>query len=277
MNAHGILSKMDVSVDDGHNATYRLALNGDTVDVNSLIGQQVSLHFDGVINCIACNSETPKSYRQGYCHTCSTTLQEVADCRLRPELCDHNSGTCANPHFVYLSFTGNTKVGITRHISEPVSPRWIDQGAVNAMPIIETKNRLLSGLVELLFKEHVSDRTDWRLMLSDMQHSDALSGELQRLRRLVQPDIDQLNQEHGEGSVAWLEGALEVSINYPVEAYPSKIQSHNLDKTPVLSGVLRGVKGQYWIFDDVVINIRKYTGYNVKLTSHPSPIGTQTP
>jgi hypothetical protein len=270
MNASGNLSKMDVSVDDGHNAIYQLALNSNTVPINALVGQLVTLRFNGVINCTACNAETPKSYRQGYCYTCSTTLQETADCRLRPELCDHDSGTCANPHFVYLSFTGNTKIGITRQINEPVSSRWIDQGAVTAMPIIKTKNRVLSGLVELLFKEHVSDRTNWRLMLSDVQHSDALSGELQRLRALVQPGVDQLNQEYGEDAVMWLEGDLKVDIHYPVEAYPTKIKSHNLDKNPELSGVLRGIKGQYWIFDDVVINIRKYTGYQITLDATPS-------
>ncbi len=38
---------------------------------------------------------------------------------------------------------------------------------------------------------------------------------------------------------------------YPVEQYPEKIKSHNLDKTPIIRGKLQGIKGQvfnlgYW-------------------------------
>ena len=50
---------------------------------------------------------------------------------------------------------------------------------------------------------------------------------------------------------------------YPVEAYPSKIVSFNLDKDPVVEGTLLGIKGQYLIFDTGVINIRKYTAYQL--------------
>jgi len=52
---------------------------------------------------------------------------------------------------------------------------------------------------------------------------------------------------------------------YPVEQYPEKIKSHNLDKTLKIRGVLQGIKGQYLILDTGVINIRKYTGYELIL------------
>ena len=59
---------------------------------------------------------------------------------------------------------------------------------------------------------------------------------------------------------------LEISeITYPVIAYPPKAKSFNAAKQPVLSGVLQGIRGQYLLFDDVAINIRKYQGYEVNL------------
>jgi hypothetical protein len=54
---------------------------------------------------------------------------------------------------------------------------------------------------------------------------------------------------------------------YPVQTYPDKISSHNFDKNPIIEGVLLGIKGQYLIFDNGVINIRKFQGYEVTLES----------
>ena len=54
-----------------------------------------------------------------------------------------------------------------------------------------------------------------------------------------------------------------VEMRYPVAAYPAKIASFDLDKDPVVEGTLQGIKGQYLIFDTGVINIRKYTDYQL--------------
>ena len=55
-------------------------------------------------------------------------------------------------------------------------------------------------------------------------------------------------------------------LNYPVLQYPTKVKSINLEKTPVFQKKLVGIKGQYFIFEDEsVINIRKYTGYNLAI------------
>jgi hypothetical protein len=54
-----------------------------------------------------------------------------------------------------------------------------------------------------------------------------------------------------------------IEIRYPVEQYPAKIVSFNLDKNPIAEGTLLGIKGQYLIFDTGVINIRKYTAYQL--------------
>jgi hypothetical protein len=42
------------------------------------------------------------------------------------------------------------------------------------------------------------------------------------------------------------------------------VKTHNLDKAPEVEGVLEGIKGQYLILDTGVINIRKFTGYEVR-------------
>jgi len=51
---------------------------------------------------------------------------------------------------------------------------------------------------------------------------------------------------------------------YPVLEYPVKVSSVNFDKTPVIEGRLLGIKGQYLIFDMGVLNIRKFSSYNIQ-------------
>jgi hypothetical protein len=55
-------------------------------------------------------------------------------------------------------------------------------------------------------------------------------------------------------------------MHYPVLAYPSKINSLSLDKTPNFKGKLIGIKGQYLIFEDgKVFNIRSNEGHVVRI------------
>ena len=44
---------------------------------------------------------------------------------------------------------------------------------------------------------------------------------------------------------------------------PEKVKSLNFDKTPEISGTLQGIKGQYLILDSGVLNVRKFTGYQI--------------
>ncbi|MDN5369635.1 MAG: hypothetical protein PWP74_943, partial [Shewanella sp.] len=57
--------------------------------------------------------------------------------------------------------------------------------------------------------------------------------------------------------------AATTHIHYPVLQYPTKVNSLNFDKTATVTGTLQGIKGQYLLFDTGVINIRKFTGYEV--------------
>ena len=67
-----------------------------------------------------------------------------------------------NPIFSILLFS-HLKVGITRKSQVPT--RWIDQGAHQAMALLEVPNRYLAGVGEVALKEHFSDKTNWRKML----------------------------------------------------------------------------------------------------------------
>lgn len=57
------------------------------------------------------------------------------------------------------------------------------------------------------------------------------------------------------------------SIRYPVLEFQEKIKSHNFDKNPIVDGTLMGIKGQYLMFDTGVINIRKFTSYEVRVSA----------
>ena len=81
----------------------------------------------------------------------------------------------------------------------------------------------------------------------------------------ISAELAEIQQKKGLQAVSEVESKVH-HINFPVETYPDKIKSINLDKTPDFSGVLQGIKGQYWMLDgDRVINIRKFAGYNVTL------------
>ena len=56
-----------------------------------------------------------------------------------------------------------------------------------------------------------------------------------------------------------------MDITYPVLAYPPKVTSVYLEKTPEVSGRLLGIKGQYLIWEDGrVLNIRNHSGVHVE-------------
>ena len=57
-----------------------------------------------------------------------------------------------------------------------------------------------------------------------------------------------------------------IDLNYPVLEYPSKVKSRSFEKTPIVEGVLKGIKGQYLIFEGgEVFNVRTHTGYYVEI------------
>jgi hypothetical protein len=84
-----------------------------------------------------------------------------------------------------------------------------------------------------------------------------------QLAELCSDQVAEIQQRFGGENIAYLPDEAVVDIQYPVAQYPEKVKSHNLDKTPSIEGVLLGIKGQYLILDNGVINIRKYSGYKL--------------
>lgn len=273
MNKIGIVQKLIGVLDEQNQVHYALPLNDEPVQINPLIGEVIQLEFTGKVSCIACNRPIKKTYSQGYCYVCMTTLAQCDMCILKPEQCHFHLGTCREPdwgeqhcmqdHYVYLSNASSVKVGITR--AKNIPGRWIDQGATQAMPIFKVRTRRISGLIEVSIKQHVSDKTNWRKMLSGTSEQLDLAAKRDELIQLAQPSIDRVRAEFGEDSVILLDEP-NLNIHFPVLEYPSKITSCNFDKNPTVRGRLLGIKGQYLIFDCGVLNIRKYTGYELALS-----------
>lgn len=250
--------------------SYKLPIGDDLLEMNSLIGLPIRIEFTGEINCVACGRKTSKSFQQGYCFPCMRSLPECDQCIVRPELCHFHEGTCRDAgwglqhcmqdHFLYLANSSALKVGITRGTQIPT--RWMDQGATQALPIIRAHSRHNVGQLEVAIKAFANDRTDWRKMLKGQAEPLDLVAEKHRILEMAEASLSQLDE-----SIGWEVLAEEIvhKFSYPVELYPEKVTSLNLDKLKVVEGVLQGIKGQYLILDGGVMNIRKYGGYHLKL------------
>lgn len=267
----GCLSKMSIEPGaTGEPVRYTLRAGEHRLDLNARLGQTLRLTYTGAIACTHCGRATKKSFAQGYCYPCFKRLAQCDTCIVKPETCHFDSGTCRQPewgeqhcfqpHIVYLANSSGLKVGITRKTQLPT--RWLDQGAVQALPILEVDTRLQSGFVEMLFKEQVADRTNWRAMLKgDVERLD-LRAERDRLLSALAGGLAGLRERFGGDALRILD-AEPVNLDYPVLESPTKIVSHNFDKQPEVAGTLLGLKGQYLILDNGVINLRKFTGYEV--------------
>lgn len=267
----GAAEKMRIKAEQP--AQYQMRLGDQALPMNELLGQAIQLEFMGEIHCTHCQRKTKKSFAQGYCWPCFKNLAQCDSCIMSPEKCHYDAGTCREPewgeancmvdHFVYLANSSSVKVGITRGTQLPT--RWLDQGASQALPIFRVKTRQQSGFVEDALRAHVSDRTSWQAMLKGDPEPVDLPAQRDRLMELCNRELDELQQRFGLQAIQPLDGAEVTNISYPVLEYPKKVKSFNLDKDPLAEGTLLGIKGQYLIFDTGVINIRKYTGYQLAL------------
>ncbi|MGH8438401.1 MAG: DUF2797 domain-containing protein [Pseudomonas sp.] len=266
----GSISKMSARL-DAPVVQYAFRLGEQEVPVNPLIGKTLRLEYLGAIHCSHCGRKTKTSFSQGYCYPCMTKLAQCDVCIMAPEKCHYDQGTCREPawgeqfcmtdHVVYLANSSGIKVGITRASQLPT--RWLDQGASQALPIVRVATRQQSGLVEDLFRSQVADRTNWRALLKGDAEAVDLLAVRDQLFDSCAEGFRALQARFGLQAIQPLSDAEVLEIRYPVEAYPSKIVSFNLDKNPVAEGTLLGIKGQYLIFDTGVINIRKYTAYQL--------------
>lgn len=267
--ASGHLKKMQT--DHAQPIKYQLPVGDKHIDISALVGKTIRIEHSGLINCHHCGRKTKKSFNQGYCYPCFQKLAQCDSCIMSPEKCHFDAGTCREPewgethcmtdHIVYLANSSGIKVGITRLNQVPT--RWMDQGAIQALPIFRVATRKLSGLVETLFKEQVADKTNWRKMLKGEVEFLHLPSIRDELLDNAWNDIVALQKTHGLQSIQVIDDGDEYEFEYPVQQYPNKITTHNLDKQASVEGVLQGIKGQYLILDSGVINIRKFGAYEI--------------
>jgi len=265
----GALSKMNTQLQQP--VQYSLRLGEQELELNALLGQGLRLEYLGAIHCSHCGRKTKKSFSQGYCYPCFSKLAQCDTCIMSPERCHYAAGTCRDPawgeqfcmtdHVVYLANSSGAKVGITRATQVPT--RWIDQGATQALPIMRVATRQQSGLVEDVLRSQVTDRTNWRAMLKGEAPPLDLAQLAGEIFNVCHDGITLLQERFGLQAIQPLSDLAVVDIAYPVLAYPAKVASLDLEKTPIVEGTLQGIKGQYLIFDTGVINIRKFTAYQL--------------
>jgi len=238
--------------------------------LNDWLGKFIRIEYLRQIECIHCGRATSKSFSQGYCYPCFRSLAQCDLCIVSPQKCHFHLGTCREPewalnhcmrpHIVYLSNTSGVKVGITRETQLP--GRWIDQGAVQAIPVLRVSKRYHAGMIEQAFGRHVSDRTNWRNMLKNEVEEIDLYAVFRSLWPQVRASLD---AELIADAEEIAEAGAELRLDYPAIEYPVKISSFNLEKNPLVEGRLDAIKGQYLLLDSGVINIRKYGGYLVSM------------
>ncbi|NOR29340.1 MAG: DUF2797 domain-containing protein [Lutibacter sp.] len=241
---------------------YYLDVENDVLNMNQLLDKNLEISFEGY-QCLCCGKEK-KIFRQGFCYDCFYKSAAVGDWIMKPELSKAHLGiedrdleyekqVQLKPHVVYLALSSNVKVGVTRKTQVPT--RWIDQGATKAIEIVEVPNRYLAGITEVALKNYVADKTNWQKMLKNEVLDADLIAEREQLKKYI-PEEAQPYFLANNGKVT--------KIEYPVIEFPKKIKTLNLVKTPLFSGKLKGVKGQYLLFEDnTVFNVRNNEGYKV--------------
>ncbi|MEQ8219250.1 MAG: DUF2797 domain-containing protein [Arenibacter sp.] len=261
MQYQGVLRKMQTELADP--IQYYLIFDGDFLNLNQVLNKELTISFLKY-QCLNCGEDRP-IFRQGFCRTCFYETPTAGDWIMRPELStahldkedrdlEYEKKVQLQPHIVYLANSSNIKVGVTRKSQVPT--RWIDQGAHEAIEIVEVPNRYLAGVTEVALKEHIGDKTNWRKMLTNEIDDEDLVEYRNKLKKYI-PE---------EAAAYYIESNTETHLEFPVLQYPKKVKSLNLDKTPIYSGVLKGIKGQYLIFEDnTVFNVRGSEGYVVSL------------
>jgi hypothetical protein len=257
----GVLTKMQTEFLDP--IQYYLVFENDFIHMNQLLNKTIAMKLVGH-QCLSCGLDRP-IYRQGFCKTCFFDKPFAGDWIMRPELStahldqedrdlEYEKKVQLQQHIVYLANSSNVKVGVTRKTQVPT--RWIDQGAHEAVAIVEVPNRYLAGITEVALKAYVADKTNWRKMLKNDIEDENLLEWRQRLKQYIPDEVLDY----------FIDNNSETHIHFPVAQYPEKPSSLNIKKQIEYSGKLVGIKGQYLIFEDnTVFNIRSNEGLLVEL------------
>jgi len=261
MTYQGVLTKMVTEF--GSPIQYYLVFENDFLNMNQLLNKQITMQFVKY-QCLNCGLDKP-IFRQGFDKQCFYDTASTGDWIMRPELSTAHLGredrdleyekkVQLQPHIVYLANSSNVKVGVTRKSQVPT--RWIDQGAHEAIEIVEVPNRYLAGITEVALKDYVGDKTNWRKMLKNDIEDENLVEWREHLKSYIP----------NEAKDYFIESNTETNIEFPVIKYPKKPKSLNIQKEQQYSGKLVGIKGQYLIFEDeTVFNVRANEGLVVNI------------
>lgn len=257
----GIINKM--RIDYNQPVQYNFVVSENLIPLNSYLNKNICLKWTGKVQCF-CGKQFSEFYRQNFCYQCFWNAPQASQSIFKPELCTADLGLeerdlaweeefQISPHYIYLANSSGLKVGITRKTQKIT--RWMDQGASQAILIAEVPNRRLSGLIEVELKKILSDKTNWRKMLSGIPLALNLKEEKEKYLSAIPLDLQKYIIK--DNSVT--------DISYPVIKYPSKIPNKNslsFQKDYLVEGKLMGIKGQYLMLDnDRVFNVRKHEGY----------------
>lgn len=266
MKQEGLIKGLQIEEDSQKNIQYHLKLGDSLFNLNELLGQELRLHFSGEICCSFCEKIIKKTYSNGSCYPCFISLPQNDLCILKPESCHFHKGSCRDSvwgedncfkaHTIYLSYTSNLKVGITRGFR--VKKRWLEQGATKAIKLARVQNRLQAGLVEVALKTFVKDTTNWRQLFQEQETTEDFEQTSLKLKDHIKKTFN----------FAYLEEEKAESFCYPILQYPKLINSYSLEKTPTLQDKLIGMKGSYLLFEGGVLNIKKFTGFHLEMKKY---------
>ena len=261
MHFQGVVKKMVTELSTPIN--YFIEFEDNFIHLNQFIDKLFKFECIGY-SCLSC-SESHNLYRQGFCKSCFFESPLAGDWIMRPELSkahlniadrdlDYEKKIQLQPHVVYLSNTGRIKVGVTRKSQIPY--RWIDQGAHEAVELLQTPNRFLAGEAEVALKKYMSDKTNWRSMLKNERDSSNIKSSKDHAKNFIPSNLLHY----------FVDASNVLSIDFPVVEYPDNPKSIKLNKDSFFSGILKGVKGQYLIFEkNQVLNYRAHEGHIFKI------------
>lgn len=243
----------------GEVVQYHLELDGGRrLHLNPLIGQEIRLEPTGARACIWCGRRVTRLFANGSCFPCFRDLPQNDLCVVKPHTCHYETcrdqswgdAHCMVPTYLYIARSSEIKVGISRNIPG----RWMEQGAVEAMPIALLPTRKLAGELEFLISRHIPDKTNWRKMLK----GELSETPLEEIRRRV----ISLIPEHLRCYV--LPEQPEFRFEYPVAEALERFSGHDLEKGPA-AGRLLGIKAKYLILSSGVLNLPKFAGHEVRI------------
>ena len=247
---------------------YALLLGDQRVSLSAQIGGSIRLKFLGQRTCGNCQVSVNKLEGGGYCKNCFFSLARCDRCFVSPERCHFAQGTCREPqwgesfcmqpHVVYLANSSGPKVGITRQ--DRNFYRWLSQGAVQGMVIAYADTRRDAGLLEVAIKSKISDKTNWRRMVS-MQPQNL---DLPQLARQLQTSIKL------PAGTRWVGQMTSHDLAYPIQSHAPAQRLAVNEVTPELLDNLQGIKGQYLLLSQGAFNVGAHVGMTIEVEFAPA-------